>query len=1038
MERDIFGEDNSSKYPAIEVLKKLDYTYISPDGISGLKMGKSTPILTKILEKKLKELNDYEYKGKVYKFNEEIIKKAIKDIDVPIIEGLVNANEKIYDMLMLGKAYEVFTVDGNKRSYNINYIDWENIDNNDFHFTEEYKLEKNKKSIDENHIIPDIVVFINGIPMAVIEAKRPSISIDEAMSQMIRNQKPDYIPDLFKYVQIVMATNKNQVKYASCGTPKKFWSMWREEDNDWHNELLKKIVIDREITKQDEDIVSLFSRERFLEIIQYFILFDLNVKKIARYQQYFGVKAILERIEKKDENGNRKSGVIWHTQGSGKSLTMVMLARYVSSIYRDLATKVIVVTDRVDLDDQIYQTFMHTSLRPSKASTGRHLVELINDDGVDLVTTVVNKFVTAADLKEPVTSSNIFILVDESHRTQYGKFHNKMKELFPNACYLGFTGTPLMKKEKNTMMKFGSIRPIHVYTIADAVRDKTILPLYYEGRMVDQSVNQKAIDTTLDIITRNCNEEQKEQVMKKWSQFSKIASSDQRIRLIAFKIYDDYMKRLKNTEFNALLATSSKIDAIRYWEHFNELGDIETSVVISSPDTREGHDKVEEEESKKKELYFWNKMMDRYGSEDKYENRIKNDFVEGNIDILIVVDKLLTGFDAPKAQVLYIDKPLKEHNLLQAIARVNRLEEGKDRGLIIDFRGLLAELDAAMETYSGAGLENFDPKDLKGALYDSLTVIGELRGNHSNLVDMFKSIKNKRDSEAYELLLADKKTRDIFYENLRKLRNSLDLAVTLEKVYNSIEDEIFQYEKDYKFFCELRKIVSLRYGDTIDTKGLEKQMQGLMDQHIAAEGVSRITHSINLNDKAEFRREIERLGSPAARADAIHSRITSSISKKYSRDPSYYRKFSEMIEKTLNEYKDKRISEKEYLEQMYKHYDSYEEEDIMEYPDLIKENNTAKAFYGSMVDILKEDIEEYGQDNKQLKNNFGKLSMDVEDVISKLTQVDWHKNPDINNDMAQAIEDLTYEFYKEHGLNIDWQEIDKIIIEIKKIAYERF
>lgn len=1038
MERDIFGEDNSSKYPAIEVLKKLDYTYISPDGISGLKRGKSTPILTKILEKKLKELNDYEYKGKVYKFNEEIIKKAIKDIDVPIIEGLVNANEKIYDMLMLGKAYEVFTVDGNKRSYNINYIDWENIDNNDFHFTEEYKLEKNKKSIDENHIIPDIVVFINGIPMAVIEAKRPSISIDEAMSQMIRNQKPDYIPDLFKYVQIVMATNKNQVKYASCGTPKKFWSMWREEDNDWHNELLKKAVIDRKITKQDEDIVSLFSRERFLEIIQYFILFDLNVKKIARYQQYFGVKAILERIEKKDENGNRKSGVIWHTQGSGKSLTMVMLARYVSSIYRDLATKVIVVTDRVDLDDQIYQTFMHTSLRPSKASTGRHLVELINDDGVDLVTTVVNKFVTAADLKEPVTSSDIFILVDESHRTQYGKFHNKMKELFPNACYLGFTGTPLMKKEKNTMMKFGSIRPIHVYTIADAVRDKTILPLYYEGRMVDQSVNQKAIDTTLDIITRNCNEEQKEQVMKKWSQFSKIASSDQRIRLIAFKIYDDYMKRLKNTEFNALLATSSKIDAIRYWEHFNELGDIETSVVISSPDTREGHDKVEEEESKKKELYFWNKMMDRYGSEDKYENRIKNDFVEGNIDILIVVDKLLTGFDAPKAQVLYIDKPLKEHNLLQAIARVNRLEEGKDRGLIIDFRGLLAELDAAMETYSGAGLENFDPKDLKGALYDSLTVIGELRGNHSNLVDMFKSIKNKRDSEAYELLLADKKTRDIFYENLRKLRNSLDLAVTLEKVYNSIEDEIFQYEKDYKFFYELRKIVSLRYGDTIDTKGLEKQMQGLMDQHIAAEGVSRITHSINLNDKAEFRREIERLGSPAAKADAIHSRITSSISKKYSRDPSYYRKFSEMIEKTLNEYKDKRISEKEYLEQMYKHYDSYEEEDIMEYPDLIKENNTAKAFYGSMVDILKEDIEEYGQDNKQLKNNFGKLSMDVEDVISKLTQVDWHKNPDINNDMAQAIEDLTYEFYKEHGLNIDWEEIDKIIIEIKKIAYERF
>lgn len=1021
MESTIFREDNSSKYPAIEVLKNLGYKYISPDAVPSLKRGESTPLLTEVLEKKLKELNAFEYKGEIYDFDKDIIKKAIKDLDVPIIEGLTNTNEKIYDMLMLGKAYEVFTVDGNRRSYNINYIDWKNIENNDFHITEEYKLEKSKKSIDENHIIPDIVIFINGIPMAVIEAKRPSISIDEAISQMIRNQKPDYIPDLFKYVQLVVATNKNEVKYATCGTPKKFWSMWREENNNWHNEVLNKVVIGRDMTKQDEDIVSLFSKERLFEIIQYFTLFDLNVKKIARYQQYFGIQAILERVEERDEHGNRKSGVIWHTQGSGKSLTMVMLARYVSSIYRGLNPKVIVVTDRVDLDEQIYQTFMHTSLRPSKASTGKHLVQLINDDGADVITTIVNKFVTAADLNDPILSSDIFILVDESHRTQYGKFHNKMKALFPNACYLGFTGTPLMKDEKNTMMKFGDL--IHPYTIADAVRDKTILPLYYEGRMVDQSVNQKAIDTTLDIITRNLNEEQKSQVMKKWSQFSKIASSDQRIRLVAFKVYEDYLRRLKDTPFNAMLATDSKIDAIRYWEHFNELGDLETSVVISPPDTREGHDEVEEE-SKEKEILFWNKMMDKYGSSDKYETNIKSAFVAGDIDILIVVDKLLTGFDAPKAQVLYVDKPLKEHSLLQAIARVNRLEEGKDRGLIIDFRGLLKELDTAMDMYSGSGLEKFDPKDLTGALYDSLTVIGELRSDHSNLVDMFKGIKNKNDSEAYEILLSDKKTRDDFYENLRKLRNSLDLAVTLEKVY--------------KFFYELRKIVSLRYGDRIDTKGLEKQMLGLMDQYIAAEGVSRVTHLINLNDKKEFREEIERLGSPAARADAIYSRITSSISKKFSSDPSYYKKFSQMIEKTLNEYKDKRISEVEYLEQMFKHFDNYEEEDIIYYPETIKKNNNAKAFYGTMADILTEEIAEYSGDDSILQEDFAKLSLNIEEAISNLARVDWYNNRDINNDIAQVIEDLTYDFSKKHRLNLTWDEIDKVIIEIKKIAYERF
>lgn len=1035
MKKDIFKEDQSSKYPAMEVLEKLGYQIIQPQAIAALKREESTPLLIDILEKKLKELNTYDYKGTLYPFDDKIITKAIKDIDVPIIEGLVNANEKIYDILMLGKAYEVFTIDGNKRSYNINYIDWENIENNDFHITEEFKLEKNKKTIDENHIIPDIVLFVNGIPLAVIEAKRPSIAVDQGVSQMIRNQKPDYIPDLFKYVQLVMATNKNEVHYATCGTPKKFWSIWREEDSNWHDKRLAEVLDGREITKQDCDIVSLFSKERFFEIIQYFLLFDLNVKKAARYQQYFGVKAILERIKQRDSAGNRQSGVVWHTQGSGKSLTMVMLAKVIASIYRPLNPKVIVVTDRVDLDDQIYQTFSHTSLRPSKASSGKHLVALINNDGADVITTIVNKFVIAADLNQPILSADVFILVDESHRTQYGSFHNKMKQLFPNACYLGFTGTPLMKDEKNTMMKFGDL--IHTYTIADAVRDKTILPLYYEGRMVDQSVNQKAIDTTLDMITRKLNDAQKEQVMARWSQFSKIASSDQRIRLIAFKIYEDYLERLKNSNLNAMLATYSKIDAIRYWEHFNALGDIETAVIISAPDTREGHSTIDEEVSEK-ELNFWNKMMARYGSADKYESRIKNDFVEGMIDILIVVDKLLTGFDAPRAQVLYIDKPLKEHSLLQAIARVNRLEEGKDRGLIIDFRGLLEELDTAMQMYSGSGLEKFDPNDLEGALYDSLTVISELRANHSNVLDLFKGIKNKDDSEAYEQVLADKKKRDAFYGNLRKLKNSLNLAITLEKVYNAIEDEIINYKKDYAFFYELRKIVALRYGDRLDSKEVDQHMQSLMDHYIAAEGISRVTHQINLNHKEEFRKELERLGSPASKADAIYSRITASISEKYSKDPSYYRKFSQMIEKTLNEYKDRRISEKEYLEQMFSHYDHYEEKDIVSYPQNIKKNNHAKAFYGSIVDALNEEGQGYRVDHRELTDEFANLSITIEDAISDITKVDWHNNTDINNEITQALDDLFYDFSKKHGLDLSWDEIKKIIIEIRKIAHERF
>src|SRR5699024_10966698 len=378
------------------------------------------------------------------------------------------------------------------------------------------------------------------------------------------------------------------------------------------------------------------------------------VKKVARYQQYFGVKEIINRVETRDENGNRKSGVIWHTQGSGKSLTMVMFAKYVFSALRATHPKVVVVTDRVDLDNQIYKTFQHTSLRPNQARTGKHLVELINDNAADIITTIVNKFETAADYQEPILSRDIFILVDESHRTQYGKLHNKMRQIFPNASYLGFTGTPLMKEEKNTMMKFGDL--IHTYTIADAVRDKTILPLYYEGLMVEQEVDQDVIDRNLEMITLGLTREQKEAVKKRWSTLQRVASSKRRIQLITLWIIEHYNKMLKNTPLNAMLATSSKADAVRYLEMFEFYGGIKAKVIISSPDTREGHDDISKE-NRYIVQRFWNDMMQKYGD----EATIKDQFIHGDIDLLIVVDKLLTGFDAPRATVLYVDKPLKEH-----------------------------------------------------------------------------------------------------------------------------------------------------------------------------------------------------------------------------------------------------------------------------------------------------------------------------------------------------------------------------------------
>lgn len=1029
-----YDERFISQVPAIEVLQKLGYQYLLPEEAERMRGNLHHVLLTTVLEEKLKELNSYEYQGQIYQFSESNIRQAIRDLDEPLTNGLVKTNEVIYETIMNGRSYTEFLPDGSKKSFTIQYIDWNNIENNVFHVVEEFEVERMDG---RGTVRPDIVLFVNGIPFAVIECKKASISMNQGISQMIRNQGKDYAPQLFKFIQIVMSTNKNETKYATCNTPKKFWSVWKEEKEEWLQNWLDKTVEGRLPTMQDKNIISLFHPERLLELTQFFTLFDKDVKKVARYQQYFAIKEIIKTIEERDENGNRQSGVIWHTQGSGKSLTMVMLAKYILSKLRGFNPKVIVVTDRVELDKQIHKTFSHTRLKASRATSGSHLVDLINDNHSDIVTTLVHKFDTASSKQKPIESRDIFVLVDESHRTQYGELHLKMKKVFPNACYLGFTGTPLMKKEKNTLIKFGKL--IHKYTIADGVRDKAIVPLLYEGKMVEQSVNQKAIDHRLEMITRNLNDKQKEEVKQRWSKYEKLASSEQRIYLIAEDINKHFVENYKTqgSQFKAMLATNSKIEAIRYLEAFEELGDLNCAVVISPPDQREGHEVVDQE-SKDKVQQFWKRMMDRYGTPEKYEDAIKDEFVNGDeLDLLIVVDKLLTGFDAPRATVLYVDKPMKEHTLLQAIARVNRLYEGKDYGLIIDYRGLLDKLDEAMQMYSGAGLENFDPEDLKGAIYDVISVIGSLRQYYSDLWQIFAPIKNKNDREEYEVWLEDEERREEFYGVLSNFGRNLGIALESEKIYNTLPpEELQKYKKDFKFFQDLRKSVKLRYSDTIDHKEYEAKMQKLMDNYIAAEEVIRITNPVDILNAKAFEEELERLESKRAKADAIRTRLTKSIHAKWDENPSYYKKFSERIQEAIQEYKDKRISEAEYLNRMKDIMNDYRRGESSErYPEIIKENRNAQAFYGVTKDILSETKETAANYDT---NTLGDLALKIDEIIQEHQKVDWHDNVEIHNRIAQELDDLLFDFKEKHNLDIDFDTIDKIIEQIKTVALRRY
>ncbi len=1029
------NEENISQKPAIKVLEGLGYQNIHADASVYMRGNTYNVVLKDVLKEKLIAINGYSYKGQDFKFSEKNINQAISDIDESLADGLIKTNEKIHTHLLYGKSYSENLPDGSKRSFNINYIDWNTPENNDYQLVEEFSVDREDG---KGTARPDIVLFINGIPFAVIECKKSSISIDQGISQMLRNQSKNYLPNLFKFTQITFCCNKNDTKYATCKTPKKFWSLWKEESTEWQEEIIKKVVKNRIPTRQDKDIVSLFHPERVLQFILYFTLFDKNIKKIARYQQYFAIKEIIKTIELTNEKGNRQSGVIWHTQGSGKSLTMVMLARYILSEMSDCNPQVVVVTDRIDLDKQIHKTFTHSRLKASRAKSAVHLVELLNNDNVDIATTLVHKFDNAVKLQNPILSKDIFVLIDESHRTQYGELHIKMKQLFPNACYLGFTGTPLMKKEKNTMIKFGmSPKPIHTYTIKDAVNDKAIVPLLYEGKMIDQTVNKKAIDKRLEMICRNLNDKQKIEVQKKWSLFEKIASSEQRINLIAFDINDHFLKNYKTDgiQYKAMLATNSKNEAIRYFDAFEELGDLNTAIVFSAPDKREGYEAVDAQ-SKDKVLQFWNKMLDGYKDEEDYEESIKNEFIEGDeLDLLIVVDKLLTGFDAPRATVLYIDKPMKEHTLLQAIARVNRLYEGKDFGRIIDYRGLLEKLDTALEMYSGAGLDNFDEKDIEGAIYDVISIVGTLRHYHAELVSIFKTIKNRNDIEAFEVLLAIEDKRNNFYDILSEFGRNMAIAMESEKVYNALsEEELTRYKKDLKFYQELRKSVKLRYSDSIDHKEYEVKMQKLMDNYISAEDIIRITNPVDILNEKEFQEELDRLGSKRAKADAIRTRLSQSISKKWDENPELYKKFSQRIQETIDDYKNKRISEAEYLKRMNDIKNDYSSRESNEgFPEVIHNNYHAQAFYGVVESVVEESNETTGY-----QDLLGDISLKIYELIKENSKVDWHDNEDVHKKIEQAIEDLLHDSANGNGLKLSYEQIDKINEKVRTIALRRF
>lgn len=1038
-----YSEHNDSQKPAINLLRKLGWTYITPEETIKQRGGLlSNVILEDVLAERLNAINSFEYKDKEYPFSHSNIQSAINVLKNIPEESLVKTNENIHDLLTLGKSFNE-TIQGDRKAYTMKYIDWENPENNAYHITDEFVVEgiKEKRR-------PDIVLFINGIPFVVIENKRrdKNASVTEAISQHIRNQKREEgIPKLYHYAKILLAVQPNEVKYGAVGTPEKFWAVWKEDNekevqkiiNSTKNGIKKE---DREATIQDKSLLSLCSIDRILEFVYKYLVYDGPNIKVPRYQQYFAVQNTIERVKETDKTNKRKGGVIWHTTGSGKSLTMVMISKALA-LDKDISSpRVIVVTDRIDLDRQIYNTFRSCGKVVEKAKSGSDLIELLQDKGNEIITTIIDKFQTATKNTSFIDNSeNIFVLVDESHRSQYGTAHINMKRVLPNACYIGFTGTPLMKNEKSTARKFGGF--IHKYTIDQAVKDGAVLPLLYEGRSAQLSVNKQQIDKGFLRLSSSLNEEAQKDLKKKFASISRIYESEQVVNEIAYDISRHYSQNWQGGVFKAQLAVPRIETAIRYQKYFEEQTDpnlkINTAVVFTPPDSRQDYDDVWKETSNEAKKY-WATLMEKYNGQEEYERYIISKFQdEGTeVELIIVVSKLLTGFDAPRNTILYLAKPLHSHNLLQAIARVNRLFSGKEHGHIIDYVGILGKLDEALTSY--AAFEDFDEEDLTNTIVDVTDEIRKVPVHHANVWDCFKEVHNKKDIEALERHLAPKDLRDNFYEALSQFARTLQTALASNEFYIEFsEEQIEFYKHELKMFVKLRVSLQNRYAEIVSYKEYEPRVKKLLDTYVQADDVIVITKELNIFDKQMVNEAIEEYGkTPASKADFIAHKMKKVITENMEKDEAFYKKFSQLLEDAIKSFHENRISEAEYLKAILNIRDQFEKGYLEDIPETLLNKPEARAFFGVLSEVFENSFgKEIAVKQKDVLANIG---IDISKIIEKLIIRDWKKNIDVIKEMENEVEDYLMVHRKSLGVDITFDDLDAILDKCLKVAKNNF
>ena len=1073
------------------LLSNLGWQFLAPEQALALRGGKFDQVVLRELLRQELQKRRFSFAGKEYPLSEKSIDNLIAEVCSPALnEGLRHANQRLYNHFLYGISVTEF-IDGKKVHPTIALIDWENIQNNSFTFTEEFTVTR-AGGIDSRR--PDIVCFVNGIPWVVIEAKRPDgkkgPTVVEGISQCLRNQRHDEIPHLFAYSQLLLSISGNDGRYGTCETPEKFWAAWKEEEfSDGHNFALKNKKLTAKqldnlfghrnhadrvwyenliaggelaVTQQDELLISLLSPERLFDMVRFFTLFDKRIGKIvARYQQVFGIKKLVERINQRKPNGGREGGVIWHTTGSGKSLTMVFLSKTLVLHESLKQCRIVVITDRVDLEAQLSDTFSDSGALETKqdkanaiATSGRRLAEQIGKGSERIIFSLIQKFNSATKLPECHNdSADIIVLIDEGHRSQGGENHIRMTQALPNAAFVAFTGTPLLKDDK-TESKFGKI--VHAYTMQRAVEDKTVTPLLYEERIPELNVNERAIDAWFERITADLTDEQKTDLKRKFARKGEIYAAEDRLRLIALDIVTHFTQNIDDS-LNGQLACDSKASAVKYkrfidevLEDFPQSQQFESTIIMSPPDTREGNTDVDE--SSLPEVVQWWKSNVGNEEEVKYTKRMIERFGDDNdpLRLLIVVDKLLTGFDEPKNAVLYIDKPLKEHNLIQAIARVNRLHPDKDFGLLIDYRGILAELDTTISKYQELANRTqggYDIDDIAGLYAQMSTEYKRLPQLYKQLWAIFDGVKNKQDIEQLrqvlvpklqeidgEMVDAHQKIRDDFYEALTQFASCLKVALQSSTFF---EDTSFSdadrrhYKETVKQLSSLRLLVKQDAGERVDYDQYAKQVKKLLDKHVVGVDVKESEGVYEVGRMGQQKPEEWSEDKTRNETDIIKTRISRTIEQGMGDDPYAQEAFSKLLRQVIEEAE--KLFEhplKQYM--LFQEFEQQvEQRRLDELPDF-NGNRHAQAYFGVFKQTFPTAFE---LQDTQVQNHWLTLAFQVDKAVEQAVAEHSINPQNIEAEIRKSLLPLMFKEAKNIGAGMEQaKKVVEAVVQITRVG----